>query len=42
MDQVKFTAMKDGDAEDYDFLTEHESCPHQRHGGSAVGGAGQP
>lgn len=24
MDQVKFTAMKDGDKEDYDFLTEHE------------------
>ncbi len=24
MDQVKFTAMQDGDAEDYDFLTEHE------------------
>ncbi len=24
MDQVKFTAMKDGDAEDYAFLTEHE------------------
>ena len=22
--QVKFTAMKDGDKEDYDFLTEHE------------------
>ncbi len=25
MDQVKFTAMKDGDKEDYDFLTEHET-----------------
>lgn len=24
MEQVKFTAMKDGDAEDYAFLTEHE------------------
>ena len=24
MDYVKFTAMKDGDKEDYDFLTEHE------------------
>lgn len=24
MDQVKFTAMKDGDKEDYDFLTHHE------------------
>ena len=24
MDHVKFTAMKDGDKEDYDFLTEHE------------------
>ena len=24
MDHVKFTAMKDGDAEDYAFLTEHE------------------
>jgi len=24
MDQVKFTAMKDGDGEDYAFLTEHE------------------
>lgn len=24
MDQVKFTAMKDGDKEDYTFLTEHE------------------
>ncbi|WP_438957189.1 HD domain-containing protein [Cognatiyoonia sp.] len=24
MDQVKFTQMKDGDKEDYDFLTEHE------------------
>ena len=24
MDQVKFTAMKDGDKEDYDFLTAHE------------------
>jgi predicted HD phosphohydrolase len=24
MDQVKFTRMKDGDAEDYAFLTEHE------------------
>ena len=24
MDEVKFTAMKDGDKEDYDFLTEHE------------------
>jgi predicted HD phosphohydrolase len=24
MDKVKFTAMKDGDKEDYDFLTEHE------------------
>ena len=24
MDQVKFTAMKDGDKEDYDFLTVHE------------------
>ncbi|MEO9574780.1 MAG: peptidase [Lentilitoribacter sp.] len=24
MDQVKFTAMKDGDREDYAFLTEHE------------------
>jgi len=24
MDQVKFTAMQDGDKEDYDFLTEHE------------------
>lgn len=24
MDQVKFTAMKDGDKEDYDFLTKHE------------------
>ena len=24
IDQVKFTAMKDGDKEDYDFLTEHE------------------
>ncbi|NRB04135.1 MAG: peptidase [Rhodobacteraceae bacterium] len=24
MEQVKFTAMKDGDKEDYDFLTEHE------------------
>lgn len=24
MDQVKFTAMKDGDKEDYDFLTRHE------------------
>lgn len=24
MDQVKFTAMKDGDKEDYDFLTTHE------------------
>jgi len=24
MDQVKFTQMKDGDAEDYAFLTEHE------------------
>ena len=24
MDHVKFTAMKDGDREDYDFLTEHE------------------
>jgi predicted HD phosphohydrolase len=24
MDQVKFTAMKDGDKEDYAFLTEHE------------------
>lgn len=24
MDQVKFTAMKDGDKEDYDFLNEHE------------------
>jgi len=26
MDQVKFTAMKDGDAEDYAFLTEHETA----------------
>jgi len=26
MDQVKFTAMKDGDKEDYDFLTEHETA----------------
>ena len=25
MDQVKFTAMKDGDAEDYAFLTKHET-----------------
>ena len=25
MDQVKFTAMKDGDKEDYDFLTAHET-----------------
>ncbi|MEO1291747.1 MAG: HD domain-containing protein [Pseudomonadota bacterium] len=25
MDQVKFTSMKDGDAEDYAFLTEHET-----------------
>ena len=25
MDQVKFTAMKDGDAEDYAFLTAHET-----------------
>lgn len=25
MDQVKFTRMKDGDKEDYDFLTEHET-----------------
>ena len=24
MDQVKFTQMKDGDKEDYDFLTTHE------------------
>ncbi len=24
MDRVKFTAMKDGDKEDYDFLTRHE------------------
>jgi predicted HD phosphohydrolase len=24
MDRVKFTAMKEGDKEDYDFLTEHE------------------
>ena len=24
MDQVKFRAMKDGDAADYAFLTEHE------------------
>ena len=24
MDRVKFTAMKDGDREDYEFLTEHE------------------
>lgn len=24
MDHVKFTAMKDGDKQDYDFLTEHE------------------
>ncbi len=24
MDHVKFTAMKDGDKEDYDFLTDHE------------------
>lgn len=24
MDQVKFTTMKDGDKEDYDFLTKHE------------------
>ena len=24
MERVKFTAMKDGDKEDYDFLTEHE------------------
>jgi len=24
MDQVKFTAMQDGDKEDYDFLTKHE------------------
>lgn len=24
MDRVKFTAMKDGDKQDYDFLTEHE------------------
>ncbi|WP_420862628.1 HD domain-containing protein [Algirhabdus cladophorae] len=24
MDHVKFTAMKDGDKEDYDYLTEHE------------------
>ena len=24
MDHVKFTAMKDGDKEDYDFLTRHE------------------
>ena len=24
MDHVKFTAMKDGDREDYAFLTEHE------------------
>jgi predicted HD phosphohydrolase len=24
MDKVKFTAMKDGDREDYEFLTEHE------------------
>lgn len=24
MEQVKFTAMKDGDKEDYDFLTKHE------------------
>ncbi|MEL7180649.1 MAG: HD domain-containing protein [Pseudomonadota bacterium] len=24
MDRVKFTAMKDGDKEDYDFLTQHE------------------
>jgi len=24
--QVKFTAMKDGDKEDYDFLTEHETA----------------
>ena len=26
MDQVKFTSMKDGDAEDYAFLTEHETA----------------
>ena len=26
MDHVKFTAMKDGDREDYDFLTEHETA----------------
>ena len=26
MDQVKFTQMKDGDKEDYDFLTEHETA----------------
>lgn len=25
MDQVKFTQMKDGDKEDYDFLTAHET-----------------
>jgi predicted HD phosphohydrolase len=25
MDKVKFTAMKDGDREDYEFLTEHET-----------------
>ena len=25
MEQVKFTEMKDGDKEDYDFLTEHET-----------------
>ena len=24
MEHVKFTAMKDGDREDYEFLTEHE------------------
>ena len=24
MDQVKFTQMKDGDKEDYEFLTQHE------------------
>lgn len=26
MDKVKFTQMKDGDKEDYDFLTEHETA----------------
>ena len=30
MDQVKFTAMKDGDHEDYAFLTEHEVAHTKR------------